>query len=80
MWFQYTDYSSEPYLCIMLSQIISSECGSSLSVPNEYVDKFPKTILHRFYISHDFVSVLVTEICVEVNESFSIYFGKGLPR
>lgn len=26
------------------------------------------------------MSVLVAEICVEVNESFSIYFGKGLPK
>lgn len=31
-WFLYTDYSSGPYLCIMVSQIISAECGSSLSL------------------------------------------------
>lgn len=26
------------------------------------------------------MSMLVAEVCVEVNESFSIYFGKGLPK
>lgn len=48
----------------------------SQSVPNECVDKFPKITLNRFYISRDFMSVLVTEICFEVNDKFQYLFWK----